>query len=267
MSVNEAFNMKRLVAGGIKQVIVPYSGGGDDGHVDHSGIESEPPMDFSDRQRRMMADVVYSIISECGVPDWCNNDGGQGQVVFTLREDKRLAWSLHHETNYTTEDKSKAEGVIEDNSLSPELVLQLDAICKEEQLQFRKEHPEYNKDEPMYPVGVHYYGSGGGIDEMHCFVRKENHEEVDPTPMVETAEKLLDKHFPDWQSEDGGSGDVHFEVRDGKIHYDIDHCTYTRTHEDEEHEGVLGDDSEEESREVEIEASQPAPEKQELIKD
>lgn len=86
---------------GIATVTVTYAGSGDSGSIDevtaHDAKGKE--VTLTPEQNTAVEERLYDLLSD--LPDWCNNDGGQGTATFTVADDEV---NFDHETNWTDND-------------------------------------------------------------------------------------------------------------------------------------------------------------------
>jgi hypothetical protein len=83
---------------GVSKIVAHFSGGGDDGqihNIDHDGLISDPhkhpwPVEYPQSQANshqpntffdFLHEVAYYMLEKTGY-DWCNNDGGFGEVTI-----------------------------------------------------------------------------------------------------------------------------------------------------------------------------------------
>lgn len=82
--------VKLLVDNKIDYLRIDFSGQGDSGCIDgfftkKDGWDTDPKLGQNTPAHKTIEDWAYKFLEGTGV-DWYNNDGGQGKIVFDLRD-------------------------------------------------------------------------------------------------------------------------------------------------------------------------------------
>lgn len=103
----------RFLAAGIKTITVHFSGGGDSGSMGE--ITIEPNVDLPSGEIDMIQNIAEQILNHASPGDWWNNDGGQGDVVFTVR-DGQTYWKIYCELNQVDHESMPAvNGIVKND--------------------------------------------------------------------------------------------------------------------------------------------------------
>jgi hypothetical protein len=85
---------------GLVEITVRYSGGGDDGCIDEVEVTRGNGV-LTREMKDEVEESMYDILAD--LPDWCNNEGGQGHATIYVKRD---LIEVQHETNF---DDSKTK--------------------------------------------------------------------------------------------------------------------------------------------------------------
>jgi hypothetical protein len=114
-----------LAAQGYSDLCIIYDGSGDDGSIENiipiprdleilighdSCYEIENPIELDEDLYKLIENQAYRKVLD-HLEDWCNNDGGYGQLYIST---ENSSYDSYHYTRYTDINAHPSDGQIED---------------------------------------------------------------------------------------------------------------------------------------------------------
>jgi len=108
LTIKQKLELKKLRDLNVSKIEISYSGGGDDGCIDHYQVytinsEGEEKYNssisvssFSD----VFDDYIYELLSNVIEWDWVNNEGGYGELVIDIEKE---SVEIHHNQRHVEE--------------------------------------------------------------------------------------------------------------------------------------------------------------------